>query len=50
MENIQKKEKTTVAQTVAAKFTQLPERDKAYVMGYLMGKEDERNNAEKQSA
>lgn len=46
----QRKENATVAQTVAAKFTQLPERDKAYVMGYLMGKEDERHNAEKQSA
>ena len=46
----QRKENATVAQTVAEKFTKLPDRDKAYVMGYLMGKEDERNNAEKQSA
>lgn len=50
MENTQKKENAPVAQTAAEKFTQLPERDKAYVMGYLMGKEDERNNAKKQSA
>ena len=37
-------ETATVAQTVAEKFTQLPARDKAYFVGYLMGKEAERNN------
>ena len=37
-------ETATVAQTVAEKFTQLPDRDKAYFVGYLMGKEAERNN------
>ena len=36
----------TVAQTVAEKFTKLPTRDKAYFVGYLMGKEAERNNEE----
>ena len=49
-QDTRKEENATVAQTVAEKFTKLPDRDKAYVMGYLMGKEDERNNAEKQSA
>lgn len=39
-------ETATVAQTVAEKFTQLPDRDKAYFVGYLMGKEAERNNEE----
>ena len=38
---------TTVAQTVAEKFMKMPDRDKAYVMGYLLGKEAER--AEKQN-
>ena len=40
----QKNENATVAQTVAEKFTKLPTRDKAYFVGYLMGKEAERNN------
>lgn len=48
-DNVKVNENATVAQTVAEKFTKLPDRDKAYVMGYLMGKEAERDNAEKQS-
>lgn len=46
-ENSKENEKTTVAQTVAEKFTQLPNTGKAYVLGYLMGKEAERNNETK---
>lgn len=42
------KEKTTVAQTVAEKFTQLPGAGKAYVLGYLLGKEAERKNAKEE--
>ena len=41
-----KNENATVAQTVAEKFTKLPTRDKAYFVGYLMGKEAERNSEE----
>ena len=40
----QKTENATVAQAVAEKFTKLPTRDKAYLVGYLMGKEAERKN------
>lgn len=40
-------ENATVAQTVAEKFTQLPNTGKAYVLGYLLGKEAERKNEEK---
>lgn len=36
----------TVAETVAEKFTQLPASGKAYVLGYLMGKEAERSGEE----
>lgn len=39
----QKNEKATVAQTVAEKFTALPNTGKAYILGYLLGKEAERN-------
>ena len=42
----QRNENATVAQTVAEKFTKLPTRDKAYFVGYLMGKEAERNSEE----
>ena len=37
----QKNENATVAQTVAEKFTQLPNTGKAYVLGYLLGKVSE---------
>lgn len=40
------KENATVAQTVAEKFTQLSSSGKAYVLGYLLGKEAERKSAE----
>ena len=40
----------TVAETVAEKFTQLPTSGKAYVLGYLMGKEAERNDEASRSA
>ena len=46
-DNVKTNEKATVAQTVAEKFTQLPNTGKAYVLGYLMGKEAERKNEEK---
>lgn len=46
MEPEKRNENATVAQTVAEKFTKLPSPDKAYVLGYLMGKEAERNNGE----
>lgn len=41
---------TTVAQTVAEKFTKLPDRDKAYFVGYLLGKEAERAEKQKEPA
>ena len=40
----QRNENATVAQTVAEKFTKRPGSDKAFVLGYLLGKEDERAN------
>lgn len=46
-ENVKVNENATVAQTVAEKFTQLPNTGKAYVLGYLLGKEAERKNEEK---
>jgi len=46
-DNVKVNENATVAQTVAEKFTQLPNTGKAYVLGYLLGKEAERKNEEK---
>ena len=46
-DNVKVNENTTVAQTVAEKFTQLPNTGQAYVLGYLLGKEAERKNEEK---
>lgn len=43
-------ENATVAQTVAEKFTKLPDRDKAYFVGYLLGKEAERAEKQKDPA
>lgn len=37
------KKNTTVAETVAEKFGKLDGGGRAYVLGYLMGKEDERS-------
>lgn len=38
-------EKSIIAQTVAQKFTQMDDSGKAYLMGYILGKESEQNPA-----
>ena len=43
----QEREKATVAETVAEKFEKLDGSGRAYVLGYLIGKEDERAAAAK---
>ncbi len=45
-DNVKAEENATVVQTVAEKFTKLPNTGKAYVLGYLLGKEAERQNGE----
>lgn len=45
MDQEQKKKNTTVAETVAEKFGKLDGGGRAFVLGYLMGKEDERSKA-----
>lgn len=43
MNQEREKKNTTVAETVAEKFGKLDGGGRAYVMGYLMGKEGERS-------
>lgn len=38
-------EKSIIAQIVAQKFTQMDDSGKAYLMGYILGKESEQNQA-----
>lgn len=42
MDQEQKKKSATVAETVAEKFGKLDAGGRAYVLGYLMGRQDEK--------
>ncbi len=50
MNQEQGKEKTTVVETVAEKFKKLDGGGKAFLLGYLLGKEAERQTADAKSA
>ena len=45
MDQVEEKRTAAVKETVAEKFERLDAGGRAHVMGYLMGKEDERKNA-----
>ena len=45
MDQEQKKKNATVAETVAEKFGKLDAGGRAYVLGYLMGRQDERKQS-----
>jgi len=46
MDQVEEKRTAAVKETVAEKFERLDAGGRAHVMGYLMGKEDERKAAE----
>lgn len=46
MNQVEERKSATIEETVAEKFRRLDEGGRAHVMGYLMGKEDERRAAE----
>ena len=46
MDRVEEKKTTAAVETVVEKFEQLDDSGRAHVMGYLMGKEDERKAAE----
>ena len=48
MDQVEEKRTAAVKETVAEKFERLDAGGRAHVMGYLMGKEDERKAAEEQ--